>query len=293
MTLITRFAPSPTGFLHLGHALSALEVWRWARENNAEVRLRIEDIDHTRCRPEFDTAIREDLAALGLQWQGPVWRQSERRPHYASAIDQLRRKGLIYPCFCNRKDIARNSTEMGHEGPIYAGTCRPLAPDVADARIAAGEPAAWRLKLDEALEVAGTIAWQDNLAGTVAWDALGWGDVVVARKDIGTSYHLSVVVDDAAQAVTHVIRGKDLFQCTHVHIVLQRLLDLPTPEYNHHGLLMEPDGRKLSKSFKSRALRDFADGPDRQSQILQALQDSGVSSSLFDHVGTVTDGADE
>ncbi|MDF1720937.1 MAG: tRNA glutamyl-Q(34) synthetase GluQRS [Minwuia sp.] len=263
MTFITRFAPSPTGYLHSGHALSAITAHDAARAAGGTFLLRIEDIDHTRCRPAFVDAISEDLAALGLTWDGPVWRQSMRGAFYATALDDIRNKGLAYPCFCNRRQVAAHSPGQGADGLIYGGTCRDLSRDEVAARVAAGQVPAWRLRLDTALQLAGAIVWQDRRAGWQDWAGDGVGDVVIARRDIATSYHLAVVVDDAAQGVTQIIRGMDLFHQTAVHVLLQRILDLPTPHYLHHQLLSDADGRKLSKSAGARSLRDiFAEGTD-------------------------------
>lgn len=293
MPPLTRFAPSPTGWLHPGHALSALEVWRTAREIDAEVRLRIEDIDHTRCRPEYDAAILNDLAWLGLRWSGPVWRQSERLNTYREVLDGLRARGLVYPCFCTRADIRAAAAETGFEGPVYPGTCRAIHADEAGRRIAGGEAAAWRLKLDAAMDLAGPIAWRDMDAGEQHWDGQGWGDVVLARKDIGTSYHLAVTIDDAAQGITHVIRGQDLFEATHFHVLLQRLLDLPTPLYRHHRLLVLADGRKLSKRDGAAGLREIAGAGHGPGALFDMLRENGFGSTIFDGLGTVTGRSDE
>lgn len=259
MTFITRFAPSPTGPLHIGHAYSALLCWNAAQAAGGRFLLRIEDIDLTRCRPEFEAGILADLAWLGLEWEEPVWRQSERMAEYGAALDALDARGLVYPCFCSRAEIREAAAEDGIEGPIYPGTCRGLDREEARARIAAGEPAAWRLAMDRALDLTGPIAWTDELAGHQTWDGTGWGDVVLARKEIGTGYHLAVTVDDAAQGITHVIRGRDLFETTHVHVVLQRLMELPTPSYRHHDLLTDDEGEKLSKRTGAASLRAAID----------------------------------
>lgn len=293
MPPVTRFAPSPTGWLHPGHALSALEVWRTAREVEAEVRLRIEDIDHTRCRPEYDAAILYDLAWLGLRWSGPVWRQSERLSIYREVLDGLRARGLVYPCFCTRGEIRNAAKETGFEGPLYPGTCRAIRPDEARRRMDLGEAAAWRLNLDAAMDLAGPIAWRDMDAGEQHWDGQGWGDVVLARKDIGTSYHLAVTIDDAAQGITHVVRGQDLFEATHIHVLLQRLLDLSTPVYRHHRLLILADGRKLSKRDGAAGLREIAGAGNGPGVLFDMLRENGFGSTIFDGLGTVTGRSDE
>lgn len=279
MPRITRFAPSPTGRLHAGHALSALKVWGWAAENNAEALLRIEDIDRQRCRPEFEAAIHDDLAWLGLTWPKPVWRQSDRLHHYTDVLGSLRERGLLYPCFCTRSEIRRDAIEDGHDGPVYAGTCRLLSGDDVRGRLAAGEQAAWRLKLDHALEDAGSIEWHDDRAGLQHWDGLGWGDVVLARKDIGVSYHLAVTTDDEAQKVTDVVRGEDLFQSTHIHVLLQRLMGWSTPSYHHHRLLLDGEGSKLSKRGQAASFREMALELGGWEALIQKLKDSAAGSS--------------
>jgi glutamyl-Q tRNA(Asp) synthetase len=266
---VTRFAPSPTGLLHLGHAYAALFAWRVAREAGGRFLLRIEDIDPGRCRPEHDAAILEDLAWLGLDWDGPVRRQSEHLADYTGALDRLRGMGLVYPCFCTRTDIAREIAAAGHaphgpDGPLYPGLCRGLGADERAARIAAGEAHAWRLDVAAAAAEAGPLHWTDRSHGTIAADPESLGDVVLARKDVATSYHLAVTVDDALQGVTLVTRGEDLFHATHVHRLLQALLDLPVPEWQHHPLLTGPEGRRFAKRDRAltlRALREAGHTP--------------------------------
>lgn len=247
MDYVTRFAPSPTDLLHLGNACSALVGWQRARARGGHFLLRIEDIDAARCRPEFTVALLADLAWLGIDWDGPVWRQSERGPAYAAAIDRLRAMGLEYPCFCTRSDIAATaSAPHGPDGPVYPGTCRRLSETERADRMA-GEPFAWRLDVAAALALTGRLTWTDSRAGTVDAAPGAAGDFVVGRKAIGASYHLAVVVDDAAQGVTEVVRGADLFAATHVQRLLQALLGLPVPTYHHHRLLLGADGRRLAK----------------------------------------------
>jgi glutamyl-Q tRNA(Asp) synthetase len=258
-TIVTRFAPSPTGRLHLGHAYSALYAWRLAKEAGGRLLLRIEDIDTARCRPEFEAAVLEDLAWLGLSWEEPVWRQSARMAVYAEALGRLEARDLLYPCFCTRKDIAREIADAGHaphgpDGPIYPGTCRPLGAAERAARLAAGTPYALRLKMDAAMAAAGPLAFTDRGAGRIAVDASPFGDVVLARKDTPASYHLAVAVDDAAQGVTLVSRGLDLLPATHVHRVLQALLGLPEPAYAHHRLLADAAGRRLAKRDRAETI---------------------------------------
>ena len=256
----SRFAPSPTGHLHLGHAHSALAAWRAARAAGGRFLLRIEDIDPSRCRPDFETAILEDLAWLGVDWDGPVRRQSEHMDDYRAALDRLRAMGAVYPCFCSRKEIQAEVARAGHaphgaEGPLYPGTCRGLDADESARRIAAGAPHAWRLDSARAALLTGPLDWRDERFGIVRADAGALGDVVLARRDVPASYHLCVTVDDARQGVTLVVRGEDLFTATHVHRHLQALLDLPTPTYRHHGLLTNERGERLSKRDGAKAIR--------------------------------------
>jgi glutamyl-Q tRNA(Asp) synthetase len=270
---VTRFAPSPNGYLHLGHALSALTGWRAAREAGGRFLLRIEDIDTGRARPEFEQAIFEDLAWLGLDWETPVRRQSEHFEDYRAALARLDAMGLTYPCFCTRKDIAAEiarspAAPHGPEGALYPGICRGLDPAEARARAEAGERFAVRLDVAKAMEAAGALRWHDRLAGCQGADPGSLGDVVLARKDIPTSYHLAVTVDDALQGVTLVTRGEDLFHATHIHRLLQALLDLPVPDYHHHGLIRDAAGMRLAKSKGAPALRDLrADGMTRDAVV--------------------------
>lgn len=248
--VVTRFAPSPTGALHAGHALAAIAAHDRARVAGGRFLLRIEDIDAARSRPEHVAGILEDLRWLGLALDGEVVFQSARMASYHAGLDRLRRAGLVYPCFCTRADIAREvaasaSAPHGVDGVVYPGTCRHLPPAVAAARL--DEPHAWRIDMAGAVALAGPLDWQDEIAGRIVADPLAQGDVVLARKDAGTSYHLAVTIDDAAQGVSHVVRGIDLFAATHVHRLLQALLDLPVPVWRHHPLLLGPDGRRLAK----------------------------------------------
>lgn len=262
---VTRFAPSPTGLLHLGHARSALTGWLAARDSGGRFLLRIEDIDLGRCREEFVAAIYEDLEWLGLSWERPVRRQSQNFADYGAALDTLERRGLIYPCFCTRADIAAAAAAPhGPEGVIYPGTCRHLSDGERSRRIEAGEAYALRLDAGKALASTEPLFWHDDVAGEVAADPLSLGDVVLARKDVPTSYHLSVTVDDHLQGVTLVTRGVDLFHATHVHRLLQGLLGYATPRYRHHALIVDSQGRRLAKRDKSltlRALREAGRSP--------------------------------
>jgi glutamyl-Q tRNA(Asp) synthetase len=254
--IVTRFAPSPTGWLHLGHAHSALTGWHRARAESGRFLLRIEDIDPARCRPEFETAILEDLAWLGLDWAGPVRRQSEHLDDYRAALGKLDALGLLYPCFCSRKDIAAAvSAPHGPEGPVYPGTCRNLSADVARGRQARGDPYALRLNVAKALARSGPLTFHDEREGAVAARPETLGDVVLARRDAPASYHLCVTVDDHLQGVTLVTRGTDLFHATHIHRLLQAILGLNVPAYAHHLLLTNAAGERLSKRDGAMALR--------------------------------------
>ncbi len=252
----TRFAPSPTGYLHLGSAASALHGWRAAQDAGGKFLLRIEDIDTIRCRPEYATAIHEDLRWLGLDWDGPVRVQSEHFADYRAAIDRLNATGLLYPCFCTRTDIA-GAPHGPDDVPIYTGTCRKLSAAERQDRVAAGQPHS--LRLDMAASNRPGLSFFEHGTGRIACHPELFGDVVLARKDIPASYHLCVTHDDALQGVTLVTRGVDLFAVTDLHVLLQVLLDWPTPEYAHHALLTGPDGKRLAKrdrAFTIRAMRD-------------------------------------
>lgn len=274
----TRFAPSPTGLLHLGHAFSALTAFDAAREAEGRFLLRIEDIDRTRCKPEFEAAIFEDLAWLGMTWETPVRRQSEHFDDYRRALERLRKKNIVYRCFKTRKEIADEIARAPHfkpdgpEGPLYIGA--PLQPGKEDALLEDGAPFAWRLSMARAREALGgdfaSLSFFEE--GRGARGERGkinatpeiFGDPVIARKDYGTSYHLAAVLDDALQGVTHVIRGEDLFPATHLHRLLQALLDLPTPRYRHHRLITDENGKRFAKRDQSvtlRALRENGETP--------------------------------
>ena len=247
--MVTRFAPSPTGRLHLGHAYSAARAWTVARSAGGRFLLRIEDIDGTRSRAEHVDGIMADLRWLGFEWDGAVVFQSARLGAYAAALERLKARGLVYPCFCTRAEIAAALSAPHGTPAAYPGTCRGM-----DAGRRIDGPHAWRLDAARALAETGPLAWWDRRAGTVATDPLSQGDVVIARKDLATSYHLAVTVDDAAQGVTDVVRGVDLFAATHVHRLLQALLGLPTPRYRHHPLLVGADGERLAKRHGSPTL---------------------------------------
>lgn len=270
MTVVTRFAPSPTGRLHLGAAYSALFAYESARAADGRFLLRIEDIDATRCRPEFEAGIYEDLAWLGLAWESPVRRQSEHWREYAATVERLEAQSLVYPCFCTRAEIQAEIARAGGaphgpEGPAYPGTCRALDEAERTRRIAAGTPCALRLDVAKASARTGPLTWHDRTHGTIAATPEGLGDVVIARKEIPGSYHLCVTLDDDLQGVTLVTRGEDLFAATHIHRLLQALLGLATPEYHHHPLVVGPDGKRLAKRSQSptlKALREAGHSPD-------------------------------
>lgn len=259
MAETTRFAPSPTGYLHLGHAYSALFAYRAAGAGGRFL-LRIEDIDRTRCRPEFEAAILEDLAWLGLRWEQPVRRQSEHMDEYCAALVRLEVAGLLYPCFCTRAEIAAEiarsgAAPHGSDGPVYPGTCRHLPEQDRAARRQSGKPFALRLDVARAVVLAGNLTWRDRSRGLIEARPERFGDVVLARKETPTSYHLSVTLDDALQGVTLVTRGADLFEATHIHRLLQALLGLPTPDYHHHALVRDVDGNRLAKRDEAPTLR--------------------------------------
>ena len=288
MTYVTRFAPSPTGPLHLGHAYSALTAWDRAHERGGRFLLRIEDIDRPRCKPEWEAQIRTDLAWLGLRWPEPVMRQSDRMRDYASAIDRLASLGLVYPCRCRRGDIRaalsapqeNAQPAIGPDGPVYPGTCRGRG-------MAGADPEdALRLNMKAALDHIGRtdlsftesgpeMAGCPTIAAQEMIDTIG--DIVLARRDIGTSYHIAVVVDDAAQGITEVVRGADLFAATYVHVLLQRLLGLPQPTYHHHRLVRDAEGRRLAKRDDARAISRYRDegATPRDIRAMVGLQASG------------------
>ena len=273
--IVTRFAPSPTGHLHLGHAYSALFAWRLAQAAGGEFILRLEDIDETRCRTEYEDAIFEDLAWLGLTWSQPVWRQSTRLDHYRAALDRLKSAGLLYPCFCTRKAIlaerhaASRAPHLatGPEGPVYPGTCRRLHVVERQNRLDAGQPHALRLDIARAIDtLTGPLVWHDAIHGDHLARPEIFGDAILGRKDIGTSYHLAVTIDDAAQGITKVSRAEDLLPATHIHRLLQALLDLPVPEWVHHPMITDTDGTRLAKRTNAptlRALREQGMTPEQ------------------------------
>ncbi len=269
---VFRFAPSPNGYLHLGHALSALLNADMAQAAGGRLLLRIEDIDETRCRPEYEAAITEDLAWLGIAWEKPVRRQSEHYDDYRAALGKLETRGLIYPSFESRGEIAALVAARDAESPwprdpdgapLYPGDAKAMPVAERQKRMSSGQPYALRLDMQAAVARAGLLTWTEAGAGplgetaVISADPSAWGDVVLARKETPTSYHLAVVVDDAARDVTDVVRGRDLFHATSVHRLLQALLGLPAPRYHHHRLVLDADGKKLSKSTSATGLREL------------------------------------
>jgi len=284
---VFRFAPSPNGYLHLGHAFSALLNFKMAKANGGRFLLRIEDIDGGRSKPEYERAIHEDLDWLGVTWEEPVWRQSEHFDGYGAALGRLRALGLLYPCTCSRADIAKAVADRPDwprdpdRSPLYPGTCKtryresPQEPHQ--------DPHAWRIDVARALELVGQTAigqglltWREQKPGSAEVQTIAaypevWGDAVLARKDIGTSYHIAVVTDDAAQGVTDIVRGLDLYAATGLHRLLQSLLNLPEPHYHHHALILDEAQQKLSKSAHSKSLRALREEGFTREQILAAL----------------------
>ncbi len=273
MTVRTRFAPSPTGRLHLGHALAARVAHDIARQYHGVFLLRFEDIDASRVRGPFYHGIIEDLEWLGMMWDEPPLRQTDRGPAYADALESMRRRGLAYPCFCTRREIQYELAHIaaaphGPEGPLYPGTCRDLDHAKRAEMIAAGTPHAWRLDARKAALETGPLAFSDLIHGRLPVDPMLLGDVVLARKDIGTAYHLAVVVDDAFQQITHVTRGADLLASTHVHRLLQALLGLPAPVYLHHGLMLDDHGKRLAKRHDALAIAAMRDAGHSAAELL-------------------------
>ncbi|MBB4857781.1 glutamyl-Q tRNA(Asp) synthetase [Novosphingobium chloroacetimidivorans] len=277
----TRFAPSPNGPLHLGHAYAAIVAHDLARARGGTFALRIEDIDGERSRPEYVAEFFADLAWLGLQWDGDPVFQSARLGSYVHPGERLKAMGLLYPCRCTRAEIAAAATLFGPDGPIYPGTCKHKQVDP--------EGAAWRLDVAAAVALSGPLEWVDEIAGSQRAMPEVFGDVVLLRKDLPASYHLAATLDDAADGVTLVTRGLDLFASSHVHRLLQALLDLPVPTWHHHALLVEPDGRKLAKRRGSPSLGDRRRGGEDGPALAAALRDgrlpAGISLSRSLHTG--------
>ncbi len=272
----TRFAPSPTGRLHLGHAYAASVARELAMESGGEFLLRFEDIDSTRVRPEYFEEIEEDLAWLGLRWNGVPIRQSERLSAYEDALRKLQQLEVIYPCFCTRREIEDEISRMreapqGPEGPLYPGICKRHSTAQREEKIAGGLPFSWRLDAGKAAALSGPLDFTDLRHGRIQADPHLLGDVILARKDIGTSYHLAVVVDDAFQAISHVTRGEDLLSSTHVHRLLQCLLELPEPAYLHHRLIVDESGRRLAKRHDALSIQAMRESGRTADSILAEL----------------------
>jgi glutamyl-Q tRNA(Asp) synthetase len=271
--VVTRFAPSPTGELHLGSAYSALVAWRRAHEAQGTFLVRIEDTDIRRCRREYETSILQDLRWLGLTWDGEVRRQSDHFATYGKVLDQLDARGLVYPCFCTRADIAREiaasaSAPHGPDGPLYPGTCRHLSNAERRHRIAAGDELCMRLDSARAAEQAGPYSFSEEGRGRIEGQPTLMGDFVIARKDTPTSYHLAVTVDDHLQGITLVTRGEDLLPSTHVHVLLQKLLGYATPQYAHHQLLTDPAGRRFAKRDRDLTIRSLRESGKTPEEVL-------------------------
>ncbi len=282
MNTVTRFAPSPTGWLHLGHAYAAIFAEQKARQNQGRFLIRLEDIDGTRSRPEYETALFDDLHWLGLTWETPVLRQSDHAADYRQALEELATQDLLYPCFCTRREIQEEIARApqaphGPDGPLYPGTCRHLSPKERQAFIESGQPYALRLDIEKATHRIGhSLQWEDLGRGLQTANPNIFGDVVLARKDTPASYHLAVVVDDARQGITLVTRGEDLFEATHLHRLLQELLGLPVPSWLHHHLVTDDLGKRLAKRDNARSLRNLREEgwtPEKVHQVF-GLQES-------------------
>ncbi|WP_108812467.1 tRNA glutamyl-Q(34) synthetase GluQRS [Sphingorhabdus sp. Alg231-15] len=282
--VVVRFAPSPNGLLHLGHAYAACTAYDYARERNGKLLLRIEDIDGVRSKPEFVEAILADLRWLRLDWDGAIIFQSERLDSYAKAAERLKQLDLLYPCFCSRSDMRavhkKEGPREGPDGPIYPGTCRKLDPGQADARRKL-EPHSWRLDVKKALQLTDDLIWHDEKIGDQQADPAALGDVVLIPKDMPVSYHLAVTLDDARDGITHIVRGADLFASTHIHRLLQALLDLPVPRYFHHPVLLDQTGNKLAKSRESASLavlrKKGIDGNDLANRLRKNIFPVGIT----------------
>ena len=277
MSVVTRFAPSPTGWLHLGHAYAALFAHEEARKSGGRFLIRMEDIDQTRVRPEYEAAIFEDLAWLGIEWEQPVRKQSEHFDDYRAALEKLSSLAVLYPCFCTRKaiqdEIARaGQAPHGPDGPLYPGTCRSRSASEQQERIVAGQPYALRLDVAKAVASIGRdLYWEDLDRGYQKAEPAAFGDVVLARKETPTSYHLAVVVDDALQDITLVTRGEDLFEATHLHRLLQELLRLPVPQWRHHRLITDENGKRLAKRDDAKSLRALREQGWTARQVRETL----------------------
>lgn len=275
--VVTRFAPSPSGPLHVGHLLAALQARQLADAHGGRCLLRVEDIDQRARHPEYLELMYEDLEWLGLRFDGEVMVQTSRFSVYHAVLEQLRRMELLYPCFCTRSEIRNQVAEMGRAphatlGYLYPGTCRRLPQDAVEARLAAGVPHCWRLDMQRVQDLIGCPVWHDLRRGTQRCVPSEFGDVVLARKDFPASYHLCVVVDDAAQGVTHVTRGADLFDATHIHRALQGVLGLPVPQYCHHSLLRDNAGKRLAKRDGARSLASLRAAGFTPRQVRESLR---------------------
>ncbi len=278
--IATRFAPSPSGPMHVGHLLAATHARQLADANGGRCLLRIEDIDQRSCAPEWVELMRQDLAWLGLSFDGEVMVQSERFAVYEDALRRLREMGVLYPCFCTRGEIKAQLAEMGRAphsalGYLYPGACRNLSPDQMAEKMAAGIPHAWRINMQRVQDLIGCPCWEDLRRGVQRCVPTAYGDVVLARKELPTSYHLSVVIDDAGQGVTLVSRGEDLFEATHIHRALQGVLGLPVPHYYHHSLLRDNAGKRLAKRDGARSLASL-----REAGYTPAMIRSSLSAAL-------------
>ena len=276
-SVVTRFAPSPSGPLHVGHLLAALQARRLADAHGGRCLLRVEDIDTRAQHPEYLELMYEDLNWLGLKFDGEVMVQTRRFDVYGKVLENLRRMGLLYPCFCTRSEIKAQLAEMGRAphatlGYLYPGTCSHLPDSEVQERLAAGVPHSWRLNMRRVQDLVGCPVWHDMHRGTQRCVPTEYGDVVLARKDFPASYHLCVVVDDAAQGVTHVTRGADLFESTHIHRALQAVLGLPVPQYCHHSLLRDNSGKRLAKRDGARSIASLRESGYSPQQVLDSLQ---------------------
>ncbi len=277
--IVTRFAPSPTGNLHLGHALAAWEARSLADRFSGRCVLRMEDIDQTRCRPEFVEGILEDLDWLGIRFDGPMMIQSSRFSAYEHALQALKDRGVLYPCFCTRREIAAEAAAMGgapQGGSVdaYPGTCRLLDKGRRKELLKSGKPYSWRLDCHAAARITGPLLWRDMRFGEQVCHPEKLGDVILGRKDCAASYHIAVVVDDAAQGVTHVSRGEDLFPVTGIHRTLQALLGLPVPQWYHHRLVRDASGRRLAKRDRSLSLREMRAAGMRPEDVFRLMRES-------------------
>ncbi len=275
--VVTRFAPSPSGPLHVGHLLAALQARHLADAHGGRCLLRVEDIDQRAQHPEYLQLMYEDLRWLGLEFDGEVMVQTQRFDAYCAVLEQLHRAGLLYPCFCTRTEIKNQVAEMGRAphatlGYLYPGTCRQLSADRVEEKLAAGVPHTWRLDMQRVQDLIGCPTWHDLHRGTQRCVPTAYGDVVLARKDFPASYHLAVVVDDAAQGVTHVTRGADLFDSTHIHRALQGVLGLPVPQYCHHTLLRDNAGKRLAKRDGARSIASLRQAGFTPQQVLDSLR---------------------